>query len=268
MKSIRKHLFLITPIIMVLIGVQIFLILERVSMKYQNNLDDSYSMLLVSNVEQDDQSIIQYVPTLKTIKKLDNNMLMDHIISDLDETNKSEIISLLPNFYSLTFDLSTSHEDMDRFKESLLSDETISRVEIFKSSYIDEYKIFQYTKLAVEAMVLFIMVLSIFVIVQQMKYWNYLYSKHIYIMKVFGATRSQRIGMLFKQLFWDSFLSSLLVSVLFYYIQSLIEYSGISILIENQENIFHPIDIIYIVTAAVILTIISILTINIFNKQA
>ncbi len=242
MKSIRDHMMFILPLLVILFGVEFFLVFNRVTNDYEEQLKNSYTILVISkrpisaselkSVDSEIDTVAQ-IPKEKIVKDIRNR------IKHMDIEAGNSVVAKMPYFFSLRLKRYLGNEVVDRIKREIEQLDGIKSVETFGQDHNSKYKLFMFIKLTFWSFVGIMSLVSIFLVIKQMEVWQMAHSRRIQIMEILGAPLLLRSGMLFKMGIIDAFLSvvfgsAIFISLRYYFAPK----SGIEILVEKQDLLF------------------------------
>jgi cell division transport system permease protein len=267
MKFIKNHLMFIFPLMAILFGVEFYLIFERSTTTYEDNLAKGYRMLVVTShpVALDRfQNLNRHVTNSYEIERSE---IIENVTDGISKESEEAILEALPYFYNLSLDAYLPIDELEEIKEDLQSDSNVKRVETFGSSYQEKYRLFAFIKFILELFISFMMIVSFFLVIKQMEVWKYQHKERMHIMETFGAPLMLRAGVLFKVAFIDAVLATLFVSVLFVYIKfSWAVDSGIGIVVEHQASLYHFFDSFILLFLAIVLVVTAVYAVVFSSK--
>lgn len=267
MKFIKNHLMFILPMMAILFSIEFFLVFERTTKTYQENLTKRYTMLVVTQAPMTLSELQGFNAHVKSVEKIKRETIVKEVAQGITPTTRDAILKALPYFYNVGIDAYLHSADLEKIKQSLEIQSKIKRVETFGGSYQASYTLFSFIKIIFNIFILFMSIVSLFLIIKQMEVWKYAHKERMQVMEIFGAPMMLRSGVLFKVALWDALFSTLLIGVLFFYVKFiLVAKSGIEVLVENRDNIFHVEDIIILLGAAIIIIVISVYTVAFSSK--
>jgi len=239
MKFIKNHITFILPLMAVLIGLEFYFVFERTTKNYEEGLKNNYSMLIVAHDEVD----IEYLRTLNshiaTIEEVKKDSIVDEISKGLKDSSKASLSKILPHFYNTKLDTYLSMDDIGSIKADLEKSNKIKSVETFDNSHNSTYKLFVFLKFIFKIFILFIGIVSFFLIFKQMEVWSLTHKDRMNIMEIFGAPLFLRSAVMYRIAVTDAFFSSIFISLVFVYLKyNWASSSGIEILMHNRELIF------------------------------
>jgi cell division transport system permease protein len=257
----------ILPLMAILLGVEFYLVFDRTTDSYEKTLTEGYTMLVVSkkpvNLERF-QKLNQHITNAKQIER---SNIISEVAKGVSKSSSKEILAVLPYFYNLSLDSYLKTSELDKIKKDLEVDKNIKRVETFGSSYNSSYRLFAFIKFTLKVFILFMAVVSLFLIIKQMEIWKYAHKERMQVMEIFGAPLMLRSGVLFRVAFVDAIFATIFVSGIFFYIKFYwAAQSGIDIMAENQEALFQVGDIGILFGSAIFIVIVAVYTVVFSNK--
>lgn len=267
MKFIKNHLMFILPLMAILLGIEFYLVFERTTSTYEKGLKEGYSMLVVTKKPMElsaFQTLNEHISTAENIKR---ESIVSEVAKGVSHSSSKEILAALPYFYNLGLDSYLHTSGLEKIKKDLEADTNIKKVETFGSSYHSSYRLFSFIKFILKIFIVFMAVVSLFLIIKQMEIWKYAHKERMQVMEIFGAPLMLRSGVLFKVAFVDAIFSTILVSGIFFYTKFYwaVE-SGIDIMMQNQEALFKYSDIGVLLASSILIVIIAVYTVVFSSK--
>ncbi|MBD3788904.1 MAG: cell division protein FtsX [Campylobacterales bacterium] len=267
MKSIKNHLMFILPLMAILLGIEFFLVFDRTTDSYEKGLKEGYSMLVVANKTMDLAALKKLNAHIESSESIKRENIVTEIAQDMSQSSQDEILQALPYFYSVRLDSYLSTSGLEKIKKDLEKDESIRSVETFGSSYSSSYRLFSFIKLSLRVFIVFMAMISLFLIIKQMEVWKYAHSERMQIMEIFGAPLMLRSGVLFKVALLDALVATVITVGIFLYLKFYwATRSGIDIMVQNQESLFKMIDMAILLGAAVMIVIFAVYTVVFSTK--
>jgi len=259
MKFIKNHITFIFPLMAILIGLEFYFVFERTTKNYEDGLKNNYSMLIIAHdkVEiKELQALNKHISTIEEVKK---DSIVDEISKGLKDSSKKSLSKLLPHFYNTKLDTYLSMEDIGTIKADLEKSRKIKSVETFDNSHDSTYKLFIFLKFIFKIFILFIGIVSFFLIVKQMEVWSLTHHNRMSIMEIFGAPLFLRSAVMYRIAIIDAIISSILISLVFVYLKyNWVDSSGIEILMNNRELIFQFSDLVKMLGISIVIVITSV----------
>jgi len=267
MKFIKNHLMFILPLMAILLGIEFYLVFERTTNTYEIGLKEGYSMLSVKKKPMELSKFKTLNENISTVEKIKRESIVSEVAKGVSQSSSKEILAALPYFYNLGLDSYLHTSGLEKIKEDLESDANIKKVETFGSSYNSSYRLFSFIKLILKVFIVFMVVVSLFLIIKQMEIWKYAHKERMQVMEIFGAPMMLRSGVLFRVAFVDAIFSTILVSAIFFYTKFYWAVgSGIDIMVQNQEALFKLSDIGILLASSVLIVIIAVYTVVFSSK--
>ncbi len=267
MKFIKNHLMFILPLMAILLGIEFYLVFERTTDTYEKGLQEGYFMLAVTKKPMelsDFQALNDHISTAEKIKR---ESIVSEVAKGISRSSSKEILATLPYFYNLGIDSYLHTSGLEAIKKDLETDANIKQVETFGSSYQSNYRLFAFIKFILKIFIVFMAVVSLFLIIKQMEIWKYAHKERMQVMEIFGAPLMLRSGVLFKVAFMDAIFSTILVSAIFFYTKFFwAVQSGIDIMVQNQEALFKYSDIGILLGSSIVIVIIAVYTVVFSSK--
>ena len=257
----------ILPLMAILLGIEFYLVFDRTTDSYEKGLKEGYSMLVVTKKPMELsalKALNQHISTSEKIKR--ENIVLD-IAKGVSKSSSKEILAALPYFYNVGLDSYLHTSGLEKIKLDLEADTNIKKVETFGSSYSSAYRLFSFIKFTLKLFIVFMGVVSLFLIIKQMEIWKYAHKQRMQVMEIFGAPLMLRSGVLFKVAIVDAFIATILTSVVFLYIKFIwAANSGIDIMVQNQEELFRLTDMAILLGSALMLVIIAVYSVVFTSK--
>ncbi|MDQ7046143.1 MAG: cell division protein FtsX [Sulfurovum sp.] len=267
MKFIKNHLMFILPLMAILLGIEFYLVFERSTNTYEKGLTKGYSMLVVTKDPIDLSTLQALNSHIMYSEKLKRDAIVSEVAKGVNENTREAILDALPYFYNVGLDAYLHTSGLEEIKEDLESHLNIKKVETFGGSYNSSYKLFSFIKFTLEIFIVFMTIVSLFLIIKQMEIWKYAHKERMQVMEIFGAPMMLRSGVLFKVALIDAFFSTLLVSGIFFYLKYYwAGKSGIDIMMENQEALFKISDIGILFFSSLFIVIIAVYSVVFSSK--
>ncbi len=257
----------ILPLMAILLGLEFYLVFERTTQNYETTLTEDYRILVVSktplelNFFQDlNEHIISNI-------EIERKGIVSNVAEGISKDNANAILNALPYFYNIGLDAYLETSEIEKIKETLESNHYIKRVETFGASHSSNYKLFSFIKLILEVFILFMTVVSLFLVMKQMEIWKYAHKERMQIMETFGAPMMLRSGVLFRVALVDAIIATISVTVVFFYIKySWASNSGIDMIVKNRDALFQAFDIVILFFSAILIVILAVFSVVLSSK--
>ncbi len=267
MKFIKEHLTFIFPMMAILLGVEFFLVFDRTTDNYEKNLREGYSMFIVASEPISLEEFVELDSHINQSQEVKKEKLAKQIAKGMSKSSTQKILDALPHFYNIKFDSYLHTSTLEHIKAYLEADDRIKKVETFGSSYGASYTLFSFIKFTFKAFVIFMSLVSFFLVIKQMEIWSYAHKERMQVMETFGAPIMLRSGVLFKVAFIDGIISTVLTSSSFIFLKyKWAEESHIDILMQMQELLFQPFDFFILLATALFIVFVSVYLV-VFNTK-
>lgn len=268
MKFVRNHLSIIFPMVAILLGLEFFIVFDRTTKNYEESLRDSYAMLVVSTDEMSIDDFKAWDSHVFKVSEVEKSKIVNRVNSAFKKsaTGNKNLQDKMPNFYSIKLDRYLNRIQLEKVKKNFLKSSKVTRVETFDTLHQSNYGLFSFIKFSFNTFIVFMTIIGSFLIIKQMEVWHYMHAERMKVMNIFGASLFLRSKVLINMAFIDAILSSILASIIFYFIQkSWLRGSNISIIQDNVEKLFTFSDIFTLVMAAIVIvmTAVTLVVINV-----
>jgi len=267
MKFIKNHLMFILPLMAILLGIEFYLVFDRTTNSYEKGLKEGYSMLVVTKKPMELSAFKALNRHISSSEKIKRENIVSQIAKGVSKNSNKEILAALPYFYNVGLDSYLNTSGLDKIKTDLEADKNVKKVETFGSSYSSSYRLFSFIKFTLKLFIVFMGVVSLFLIIKQMEIWKYAHKERMQVMEIFGAPLMLRSGVLFKVAIVDAFIATLLTSAIFLYVKfQWAAHSGIDIMMQNQEELFRMTDMAILLVSALLIVIIAVYSVVFSSK--
>jgi len=257
----------ILPLMAILLGIEFYLVFDRTTDSYEKGLKEGYSMLVVTKKPMELSAFKTLNMHISTSEKIKRENIVSEIAKGVSQSSSKEILSSLPYFYNVGLDAYLHTSGLEKIKKDLEANKNIKKVETFGSSYSSAYRLFSFIKFTLKLFIVFMGVVSLFLIIKQMEIWKYAHKQRMQVMEIFGAPLMLRSGVLFKVAIVDAFIATILTSVIFLYVKfQWAANSGIDIMMQNQEELFKLSDIAILLGSALLIVIIAVYSVVFTSK--
>jgi len=262
MKSIKNHIMFILPLLAILLGIESFMVFNRVTASFGKSLKESYSILVSTDkiMTKDDFSRInKHIAQIELVEK---EPIVKQIVEGIPNISSAEVIKSLPYFYTLRLDKYLSSSDIEKIRNSLLKHKNIIRVETFGKAHNANYNLYMLIRTALWTFVGFVIFTSLFLVVKQMEIWQFEHKERMQVMEILGASRMLRSGVLFRMALTDAFVATVATVAVFAFLRYIwVSKSGIDLLVRKQELLFEMKDLFILGGIAFSIVIISVVAV-------
>lgn len=223
MKSLKNHFSVIFPLIVLLFSFQATRGLEKIVADYEERIVNEYSIVVVSLEPLSEAQISRVVPSFSRMEEVSPQVILDRLKGDISTQNLSLLQMALPKFYNLKLNAFPSNAQLVKIKSSLEGIGSVSRVETFAKTFDKIYRLLNIAKGIAYLLTGLIIVISLLLMLKQMRIWVLEHKERMDIMTLFGAPFWMKSAVLYRLAIVDSFIATAVVVALFYAIPSLPE---------------------------------------------
>ena len=216
MKSLKNHLSVILPLFVLLFSLQFTLMTNNIVENYSKKLTEDYSIVVVSTKKLSQAVVKSRINGIKSVEEISSKKILDRLKGNISAKNISLLKVALPKFYSLKLESFPSIEEIDKIKTKLLETGLVTKVETFSKTHNRIYRMFQALKNTAFVFSVFIVIISVLLMFKQMKIWLLEHKERMSIMTLFGAPFWMKSAILYRLVIVDSFISTVVVSIIFY----------------------------------------------------
>jgi cell division transport system permease protein len=156
-----------------------------------------------------------------------------------------ELLKLtMPKFYKLSLTHYPTPNEVKNLRSDLLKSNSITKVEDFSHTHDTTYKLLLLFKNVVTLFAIVVLIVTILLIIKELRIWQYKHNERMSIMGLFGAALWLRSAVLFRLAIVDALIAGFLAFGIFVYLSSspwvLEQFNtiGINIVIFNQVDDF------------------------------
>jgi cell division transport system permease protein len=216
--SIKEHISLITALFAILFTLQVYFIIERTIVIYEETLRTSYSMIVVSSKNLKIDLVKDEIQEISKIEKINPRKVINRIKTELNKEDVSMLKDHLPNFYRIFFQHYPSPETLESLKLRVQQIDGVIRVETYSKTHNQIFKLLILFKDISNIFLIVIFLVSTMLVIKEMRIWQFEHTDRMYIMALFGAPLWMRSAVLFKVAVMDSFVSSIIVVITFMFL--------------------------------------------------
>ena len=220
MKSIKNHLSLVIALVSILFSIQAFIIVERSIDSYKENLSSNYSVVVVSQKRVADKEMLAIDTLLSQVTELSPDNVVARLNTGMSAKNIELLKLTLPKFYKLKLKRFPSPLEIEKLTKNLLNYKSIIKVENFSNNHDTIYKLLLLFKKVISVFALSIFLVTILLILKELRIWQFNHSERMNIMGLFGAPIWLRSAVLFRLAIVDALIASAFTFILFTYASS------------------------------------------------
>ncbi len=221
MNSLKSHITLILALVSIMLSIFLFRIFSQILNKYQQNITDNYSIVVVSASKIDSLPVSQ-------IKKIEPISIGDEIKKLKEKYKNIDFSNIkMPYFYKLRLNTLPSPNELDTIQKRLKELPFIKKIMTKSSSQTKIYNLLMLLKIVTKTFMILIGILGFLLILKQLEVWKLLHSERMYIMELFGAPFWFKGAALFKIAFTDSLIALIFTFATVYLIVNSALFAGI-----------------------------------------
>jgi cell division transport system permease protein len=203
MKYLKSHLFLVFALVSILFSIEVYYVFTKAFYTYEKKIADNYAVIVVSKAPL---IKLKYKEVAK-IEPINIEKSLTKVKSQLQNFDISNLKSELPYFYRVYFKSFPSPSQVRDFKQKLLQNKNIQKVENFALSQEQIYNLMLMIKLIISVFMVIIAFVSFLLMIKQLEVWKLEHKQRMYIMELFGAPFWFRSAVLLRLAIVDSFVS-------------------------------------------------------------
>jgi len=269
MKYIKDHVMFIFPLLAILFGIESFLVFDRLTKNYEQDLKADYSMLVLANKSMtlaDFRQVDRRISAIEVIKK---QSIVNEMAKGMNGTSADDIMDALPFFYTVNLGSYLDTTALENIKKQLIKSTDIKKVETFGKSHNSNYNLFVFIKIVLWTFVAFMSLTSLFLVIKQMEIWQFAHRERMQVMEIFGASTMLRSGVLFKRAIIDALIATVVTSGLFAFLRFVwVQKSDIDMLMSNKDLLFDYLDVAVLGGIALLIVIVAVVIVVISSKES
>lgn len=215
MKSLKNHFSLIAALFTILFTLQVYQILDRSIASYEESLRANYSIVVIANTALEEDAIKSRFSIVRSIEEISPEKVIKRLENEMDKTSLGLLRASLPKFYRLSLERYPQPEEVDMLSSQLESMKQIKRVESFSKTHDQIYKLLLLYKGITQIFAFAVFVVTILLIVKEMRIWQFQHAERMNIMALFGAPIMLRSAVLFRLAIIDAIIAASLVLAVF-----------------------------------------------------
>ncbi|MGB6020354.1 MAG: cell division protein FtsX [Sulfurimonadaceae bacterium] len=268
MRSVKNHLSLIIALFTIVFTMQIYIVVDRTVAAYESELNENYSIVVVTKKKVETDSLVAMSPKIKSADEISTKEVIDHLQSQMKQRHIDLLKLSLPHFYSIHLTHYPAPSEITELRKKLEKNSEITRIEDFAQSHDTLYKLMLLFKSVVVLFAIAIFSVTSLLVLKEMRIWQFQHNERMSIMAMFGAPVWMRSAILFRLSIVDAIIASVLAIGTFIYADFLkvgneqLQSIGIDVLLFDPLN-----DSLLIVGVALSLSIILATLIVIGHKE-
>lgn len=213
MKSLKRHLSLIIPLLAILFSLQAMLSILRIQDSYELTLRNSYSIIIAAGRELKSDEIALRISEFQSLEPIDAESIINKIQGEVSEENLERLKGSLPYYYSIMLSQFPNQARLVQITNVLKDIKDVKRVESFSKAHDRIYRLLLILKGTIMLFGTILGIVSVLLMIKQVEIWYFEHSERIEIMMLLGAPSWLRNGLLFRLAMMDSVVATLIVSL-------------------------------------------------------
>lgn len=215
MKSLKSHISLTLALFAIVFTVQVFAIVLRLIDSYEDKLKESYAIVLISHAQLEKTTLASSISGNFELSILSNDDILQELSADLDKKQIRLLKATLPYFYELKLDHFPQPSEVATMEAKLLNIDGIKEIESFANRHDQIFRLLLLIKSVVNVFAVIIIILSVLVILKEMRLWQMNHRDRMSIMALFGAPVWLRSAVLFRFALLDTVFATIIAVFVF-----------------------------------------------------
>lgn len=215
MKSLKNHFSLIAALFTILFTLQVYQILERSISSYEESLRSNYAMIVIATSALEESSLQSRFDIIRSVEEISPEKVIKRLEKEMDKTSLGLLRASLPKFYRLSLEHYPQPEEVDILSSQLENMKQIKRVENFSQTHDQIYKLLVLYKGVTQIFAFAIFVVTLLLIVKEMRIWQFQHEERMNIMALFGAPIMLRSAVLFRLAIIDAIIAATMILIVF-----------------------------------------------------
>ena len=269
MRTLRRYLSLLFPLIALLIGIESIIVVTRTLSYYEDLVGKNYTIVLVSQKELKFESIKAQVPETTALLELETESILQDITKNFQSSARANLKNSLPFFYSLKLSQFPNQSKIRQIESKLKNFDSILRIESFSKTHNQTYRLLVLLKGCVLGLSAIIMLLSLLLMMKQIEVWRFEHSERMEIMTYFGTPAKMKNKPLYRLAWIDSMLATAIVMGATFIIANSTKISAITALlgidIFNIKNF--ALDCLILAFSSYFISMVAVFVVILFQKE-
>jgi len=258
----------IFPMLAILLGIESFIVFDRMSQNYEHELKANYSMLVLANEPMELSTLQALDSRISTLETIEKQSIVQEMAKGMSGISAEDIMSALPHFYTVGLESYLDNQAIEEIKAKLVASEKIKKVETFGKSHNSSYNLFIFIKIVLWTFVGFLTLTSLFLVIKQMQIWQFAHKERMQVMEIFGASTMLKSGILFKRAIIDGIIATIITNGMFAFLRFIwVAESNIQILMQKEELLFAYRDIAILGGIAMLIVITAVIMVVVGSKE-
>lgn len=217
MKHLKSYFSFLLPLTVMLITFCLFLIVNKTVNNYKANITNDYSIMVISSTPLISIEELAGIK-VKEVKIISREKIIKGLKDKLSESSVKLLNTKLPYFYGVYLEEFPTTSKLEQIRKELTTITNVKRVETFSKNHNKIYSILVLIQNIVFVLFSVVLILSFLIIGKQIKIWFFEHSERINIIQLHGGSIFYGSKPIFRIMLGSTFLSTLIVSFLFYFL--------------------------------------------------
>ncbi len=210
MRSVKNHLSLVIALFTIVFTMQIYLIVDRTVTAYEQDLNENYSIVVVTDKKMDTKTLMAVSSDIKSSEEISTKEVLERLQSQMKQRHIDLLKLSLPHFYSIHLNHFPAPAEIAQIRKALEKNSAVTRVEDFAQSHDALYKLLLLFKSVVVIFAIAIFAVTSLLVIKEMRIWQFQHNERMSIMAMFGAPVWMRSAILFRLSIVDAIIASVL----------------------------------------------------------
>lgn len=238
MSNIKQHFFLILPLVALLFAFECFLIVSRAVATKEDKLSQNYSIVIAAKQKLSLDFIKQNIPEAISIEPIDPSFVLDKIRTNMNNEDYENVKKQLSLYYNLKLESFPNLKRLEKIESTLAKIPSIIKAEAFSKTHNQTYRLLFLVKFSTQLFAVLIAVLSLLLMIDQIRIWHFQHSRRIEIMGYMGAGFWLKNRFFFRNAVYDALISTCIIIIVFLYGANTSMADNIVQALELQKEIF------------------------------
>jgi cell division transport system permease protein len=216
MKRLRPFLSVTFPLVMMLLMFTIYLVVNKVVVSYQKNITNDYAIVVITNTPLSDIEKLADI-NVKEIEPLSRKKIIKSVQNNLSDTSISLLNKKLPYFYKIYLEQFPTTIKLEQIRKELTTIPNVKKIETFSNDHNKIYSLLILIQNIVFVLFSVVLILSILLLLKQIKIWFFEHSERISIIQLHGGSLLYASKPIIQIIVLSSFISSIVVSIILFF---------------------------------------------------
>jgi len=210
MKPVNSFFSFVVPLIVMLVVFSIYLLMDKVVTKYQQNIVNDYSIVVVTNTPFVKIKSIAGMD-IKNIEILHREKIIKGIEGKLSKSSLKMLETRLPYFYKIYLTQFPTTIKLEQIRKELNTISNVKNVETFSANHNKVYSVLILVQDVIVVFLMVVLILSFLLLAKQIKLWFYEHKERIDIIQLHGGSIMYASKPIIKLVILSAIISSVVV---------------------------------------------------------